>query len=136
MIQSRPPASRPTAFLNVDLDLRAQSGLEELLKSLGSSVVVLHQSKHEASVELVSEFGTLEETAANFVALIESLSPRARNIWDEFESRTLNVGIQAGSEPHAASFEISSETIASLARAKVAVIFTVYAPPAHHHDNS
>jgi hypothetical protein len=87
-------------------------------------------------MELGSEFASLEETAANFVALLESLSPRARNIWDEFETRILNVGVQAGSEPYAASFEISSETIASLARAKVGVIFTVYAPPALHHDNS
>jgi hypothetical protein len=118
-----------TTFLNVDLDLRAPSGVEEFLTSIASSVVVLHQARHEASVELRNNFPSLEETVVGFVGLIDSLPPQARIIWDELESRKLDVGIQAGSEPHAVSFTLSSKTISSLARARLEIIFTVYAPP-------
>ena len=58
-----------TKFLNMDLDIHAQTGLEQLLRSISSSVMVLHQAEQKASVELNESFASLEETAVGLVKL-------------------------------------------------------------------
>jgi hypothetical protein len=80
-------------------------------------------------LELVEDFPSLEETILSWVSLIESIPTQARRNWDQMESRRLNIGIQAGNEPHAASFAISRKATSLLASAGFDVIFTVYAPP-------
>jgi hypothetical protein len=122
-----PPQTSVTEFLNVDLDIRGRNGLEEVLALIDSSVIVLHRSEHEASVELNESFASLEQTARGFVHLVEGLSPEARAIWNGFETRNLNVGIQSGTNPHAAIFQLSSETVAALANTKLGLVLTVYA---------
>jgi hypothetical protein len=117
-----------TKFLNMDLDIHAQTGLEQLLRSISSSVMVLHQAEQKASVELNESFASLEETAVGLVKLINSMGRQARDIWDQCEWQRLNIGIQAGNEPYASTFAISSKTVSMLADAKFEVSFTVYAP--------
>lgn len=124
-----PNKSTVTTFLNVDLDVRAKAGdLAEFLRSIAPSVIVLHQTKQEASIELTSDFPSLEETVIGWIELIEGLPPQVRNAWDELEFRKLNIGIQAGCEPHAAAFTISGKTVALLACVFLEITFTVYAP--------
>jgi hypothetical protein len=120
-----------TKFLNVDLDIRAKTGdLDDFLRSIEPSVVVLHRTEQEASMELLREFPSLEETTVNLVRLTETLPSQARDIWNRLEFRRLNVGIRAGCEPRSASFAISAETVELLAGAEFEILFTVYAPPA------
>ena len=71
---------------------------------------------------------SLDETIVKLVELIKSLPSQARNIWDQCEARELNIGIQAGNEPYAATFAISSKAVLMLAEAKFEVIITTYAP--------
>jgi hypothetical protein len=93
-----------TKFLNVDLDIRAKTGdLDDFLRSIEPSVVVLHRTEQEASMELLREFPSLEETTVNLVRLIETLPSQARDIWNRLEFRR---------------------------RAEFEILFTVYAPPA------
>ena len=118
-----------TEFLNVDLDIRGDSGdLENLLRSMETSVVVLNHAHQEASIELAQEFTSLEETVMSLVELIGSLQPDARSIWNRLEFRRLNVGIQAAGEPHAACFAISAKAVELLAARQFEIVFTVYAP--------
>jgi hypothetical protein len=117
-----------TEFLNVDLDIRGRAGLEELLEAMASDVIVMSQSAETASVELNEAYLSLEETAAKLIALINSLPPEAKAIWDQCESRRLDVGIQAGVEPYSSTFDISKETVSALAAAGFEVAFTIYAP--------
>jgi hypothetical protein len=116
-----------THFLNVDLDIRARAGLEELLRSMAPSVSVMNQSEHFASVEL-NESLSLEETVVRFIELIESFSPAMRDIWNRCEWRSLNIGIQAGSKPHSSDFALSERIVSLIAAVKLEVAFTVYAP--------
>jgi hypothetical protein len=51
-----------TKFLNVDLDIRSQVGLDEFLESLASSVIVLHRANEDAFLALNEHYPTLEET--------------------------------------------------------------------------
>jgi hypothetical protein len=117
-----------TEFLNVDLDIRVQGGLQAILDAMASSVIVLNQSAQTASVELNENYSSLEETTARLVELVNSLPPEAKTIWGQCELRSLNVGIQAGVEPHSSAFAISQETVSALADAGLEVVFTVYAP--------
>jgi hypothetical protein len=118
-----------TKFLNVDLDIRAKTGdLGDFLRLIEPLVVVLHRTEQEASMELLREFPTLEETAVNLVRLVETLPSQAGDIWNRLEFRKLNVGIQACCEPRSASFAISAETVELLAGAEFEILFTVYAP--------
>ncbi len=123
-----PKAQSVTAFLNVDLDIRAASGLNEILTSIASSVVVLHQTEQDASIELAGNTASLEETVVSLVKLIESLAPNARKIWNLCEFRKFNIGVQAGKEPHAACFALSRTAISLLSAVQAEVVFTVYAP--------
>jgi hypothetical protein len=51
-----PESKSPTTFLNVDLEIRAQSALEELLRYLEPAALVLHQTTQEAVIELNAEY--------------------------------------------------------------------------------
>jgi hypothetical protein len=118
-----------TRFLNVDLDVRAQCRLDDLLLALEPSVFILHQSAHEASLELLGDPASLEEAATKFVEIVLSLPSPARSIWDRCDFRRFVVGIQAGPKPHAENFTLSSKAVALLASIHVDIVFTVYAPP-------
>jgi hypothetical protein len=122
-----PKEESVTHFLNVDLDIRARAGLDQLLRSMAPSVIVMNQSEHFASVEL-NETLSLEETAVKFIELIESFSPAVRDIWNRCEWRSLNIGVQAGSQPHSSTFALSERIVSLIAAVKLEVAFTVYAP--------
>jgi hypothetical protein len=118
-----------TTFLNVDLDLRAQSGLEELLAHLQPAAFVLHQTAEFACVEASKEHWSLEQAVVDLVEIIQSLPPQAKAIWSRCESRTFNIGIQAGSEPHQAYFALSGNAVSLLASVQADITITVYRPP-------
>jgi hypothetical protein len=118
-----------TEFLNIDLDLRAPSGLESLLRFLEPSVLVMNQAEQEASIELNAQASSLEGTLVLWIELIQSLPEAARAIWDQCELRSMNIGIQGGTEPHAAYFTIGSETVRQLASFQIEIALTVYAAP-------
>jgi hypothetical protein len=117
-----------TKFLNVDLDLRASGGLEELLGYLGSSVLVMHRTAQEVSLELGGSYDSLDMTLTKWVELVQSLPEPGRVIWDQCDLRSMNIGIQSANEPYAALFSISSTTVSLLASVQAEIAFTVYAP--------
>jgi hypothetical protein len=121
------PAKSVTTFLNVDIDLRSKSGISELLGYLGPSVIVLHDAAHEASFELNKMHSSLDEALLNIVELIRSLPQQAQAIWNQCEFRKANIGIQAGTEPYEAHYEISNKVVALLASAQIEITFSVYA---------
>jgi hypothetical protein len=118
-----------TNFLNVDLDIRGNAGdLEDFLKSIETSVVVLSHTGQEASIELAKECASLEETVLALIELVGALQPKPKNICDRLDFRRLNVGIQAACEPHAAFFPISAKAVELMAALRFEILFTVYAP--------
>jgi hypothetical protein len=123
--------SSDTQFLNVDLDLRLKDGLDALLTFLEPAAFILHRTELEAYLELSDCSRPLEDTLHNWIACIEALPPEARELWERCEMRRLNIGIQAGHSPHQVLFTIPEATIASIARARFEIGFTVYAPRPH-----
>jgi hypothetical protein len=125
-----PPAGRSiTKFLNVDLDLRSQSDLGELLGALEPAVIVLYETANSASVEMNREFASLENTVVHFISIIKEFSPAVNKIWNQCDFRRINIGIQAGLGPREAYFTLSSQAISLLASVHCEITFTVYAPP-------
>ena len=118
-----------TSFLNVDLDIRGDAGdVETFIRSIADSVVVLHHVDQVASIELVHESLSLDETVMAMVEFVEALPPDLRHIWDQLALRSLNVGIQAGGEPYSACFGIAAKTVELVAALGFEIVFTVYAP--------
>jgi hypothetical protein len=58
--------------------------------------------------------------------LVESLRSDIRRLWDEWEDRCLNFGIQSGVSPHANAFRISTAAIAKLVSRAARLEMTVY----------
>jgi hypothetical protein len=117
-----------TKFLNVDLDLRGDE-LEELLRYLGPSVVVMHQTAHELALELSSRVSDpLDETLAKWIELLQSLPEPGRAIWNRCSLRSMNIGIQSAEQPYSALFAISSLRVSQLASLQAEIVVTVYAP--------
>ena len=117
-----------TKFLNVDLDLRGD-GLEELLRYLGSSVLVMHQAAHELALELSNRVDEpLDETLAKWIELLQSLPEPGRAIWNRCNLRSMNIGVQSAEKPYSALFTISSSRVSQLASLQAEIVVTVYAP--------
>jgi hypothetical protein len=129
-----PTREADTQFLNVDLDIRAERGLDTLIECMGDAVIAMYQSADSAAVELSDQYPTLEETIAGFTALIESLPEQGRHIWDKCQSRSMNIGIRAGDEPHSIEFALSKESINRLAAMDCEIAITVYGARGERRD--
>ena len=127
MSANTPGSDAATSFLNVDVDLRDEHGLDDLLRHFGDDVLVLHQTAQDASLELSREHDSLESCVRGWIALVQALPDEARRLWDRCAYRKLNVGIQAGVEPHAEYFSMSREAVSLLASVQFEIVFTIYA---------
>jgi hypothetical protein len=119
--------SSSTMFLNVDIDIHAEAGLDELLRTFGSFVLVLNQTEKDASFELAQEYSTLDDTLINLIQLVQSLPLEAKNIWNECDFRKFNIGIQCGHGCYETSFPISEKTLTLLASIQAEIAVTIYA---------
>lgn len=120
-----------TSFLNVDLEIRGDAhDVEEFLKPIEASVIVLRHSDQDASMELADQFASLDETLLGLFEFVGALQPDLRRIWQRFHVRRLNVGIQAGGKMHATEFAISAKVVEMIAALHFEIVFTVYAPAA------
>jgi hypothetical protein len=117
-------------FLNVDLDLRAYSeaDAEALVYALGMSTVLLTCSGRFASFELRETTNSAADAIRAFTNLSEALPWAVRSIWDRCESRTMNVGVKAGTESFSVVFEFPSGIIDDLQRIGAGFAITVYSP--------
>jgi hypothetical protein len=121
-----PSPGSTTEFLNVDLDLRAQEGLDDLAEAFGASVIVMQRAAHLLSLEMNQPFSSVEETLLGWVSLVEKLPPRARELWDQCELRSFNIGILAGKSPHQAGFRISQRVVSLVSEIGSEIAITVY----------
>jgi hypothetical protein len=118
-----------TQFLNVDLEVRAAGGLDDLLLALNPSVSILHQSAQAALLELAEDQQSLEDTVRKLVEIVLLLPPHARSIWDRCDRRRFDIGIQAGTEPHETQFALPGDIVSLVANVQGDISITVYAPP-------
>ena len=122
--------SKPTRFLNVDLELLSTTNLQPLLDHLDTATLVLRNSEDNGRqtvwLELDADPADPDEAIGRFASVIESLPDNLRRQWNACDDRCLNIGIQGGYEPHASAFRLSSDTIARLAALAARLEITVY----------
>jgi len=123
-----------TRFLNVDLDIYSKANLRPLVAALGKEVFALHLGREgglwSAHLELSEEPKNADAAIRCFAALVRALPPTKRRLWDAAVTRDFNIGVQAGSRPHAREIKLSPGTVQKVASLKARLVVTVYAPPA------
>jgi hypothetical protein len=121
-----------TAFLNVDLDIWSRAPLDDLVTAFGQKVVVLHVGKegrqYGAHLEVALSPPDADRTIRRFVTLVDGLPRSTRKIWETAQVRQFNVGVQAGTSPHAYELRLQKATVEAAARIGAQLAFAVYAP--------
>jgi hypothetical protein len=123
-----------THFLNVDLELRAERELTELVQAFEPGAMALNcmalDDGYLANLELATQPTEAEAAIRSFVNLIDKLPERARVLWNEASRRDFSIGIEAGSTP--SSFELAlTPAVLKLAAdvgARITVVIYAYAP--------
>jgi hypothetical protein len=121
-----------THFLNVDLDIHSSRDLQALVTNLGQKVIVLYAGRikrtYRAHLELAKITKTADATIRCFCALIKALPRVDRDLWNSAKVRDLNIGVQAGTQPHSCEFVVALETFKAAHELGARIVFTVYAP--------
>ena len=122
------------SFINVDLDIEAPHDLAPLVEALGAQVSDLHTGPLGEGFQSHLEIALREDlpsdadaTIQDFVKLLRHLPPDAQRLWDGATQRDFNIGIQAGTQPHALVFALSAHTLADVVQLGAQVVVTVYA---------
>jgi hypothetical protein len=116
-----------TEFLNVDLELRSRSGLDELIDAFRATAFVLHHKANDfVSLELNQQPESIDRAILLFFDSVQLFAPHQRHTWDKCDKRTFDVGIQAGAKPRQTPLRFSQDTLARLAALKAEVNITIY----------
>lgn len=122
--------------LGAELELVARSNLHPLLEHMGGGVNPLRNSVegevHTLWLELTPSESSLDDAVSRYAAIFDKLPQELRAIWDSCTDRCVNVGLQAGSRPHAFPLIASPGAIAELARLRLRLQVTLYSPAANH----
>lgn len=103
-------------------------GLGSLVAALEPEMCALHLYHDRATLELSIQPASVAEAIDGVVSAVERLAASDRAAWQACETRSCNIGIQAGIEPYAATFVVPPSCIAGLGRIGADLVFTVYCP--------
>jgi hypothetical protein len=119
-------------YLNTDLDLTSPADLTALARVFRSrGVFPLHVTHGEdgcwsARFETSDQHTEPEPNIAAMVAVVESLRPRHRSIWDGCMLREFNIGYDCGDEPWAFNQGLSCELLGRIAAIGASLRWTLY----------
>jgi hypothetical protein len=122
--------SGAAGFANVDLDVASRADLGPLIAAFKPRAFCLHGSAFRrgglnvATFELSRQPRNADTGIRAFVALIDSLPPKARALWNGATKRDFNVGVEAAERPQV--FTVHAETVALAGRVRGSISFTVY----------
>jgi hypothetical protein len=122
-----------THFITVDLDVYSKVRLGSLVTAFGDNMFVLHEGRwggrYLASFELGNSWQlSADQEIRRLVALVRSLPPPARRLWNQAQSRVFDIGMQAGVTPHSHKLTLSQDTIEAIASVRGRLTITTYAP--------
>jgi hypothetical protein len=116
-----------TEFLNVDVDLIGASEVDYIARTLSPALIVAHREPGRISLELSQQPKSADDAVAELARVLTHLPTEAKAMWDNCQSREVNIGIQAGREPHEARFTISQKSLSLVAALRADIVVTVYA---------
>ena len=117
--------------LGAELELTSRNNLDSLFKHMGDAVNSLRNSVEGGVstlwLELAPAETSLDDAVSRYAAIVDTLPPELRVVWDSCTDRCVNVGLQAGFRPHAFTLLASPGNIADLARLGLRLQITMYA---------
>ncbi len=117
-------------YLNTDLEIVSKEDISPIIQAFGNKVCILNQENREdyyfASLETNSNVISANLTAEYFCDLIEQLPRDIRSIWDNCDSRILDIGYECGTLPRYYRSELKSTTVQRIAEAKMSIVTTIY----------
>jgi hypothetical protein len=121
-----------THVLAVDVEVYSKTRLASLVEAFGDRVFVQFEgrdgSRYLAALGISAWQLTEDQDIRRFVSMVRRLPPQARRLWDGAQSRTFDIGVQAGAAPPSSSFKLSAATIAAVASLGGRIAVTTYAP--------
>ena len=122
------------SFINVDLELRSSEDLTPLEAYFGRRVFLLHCAETDDGFLLAAEPVIGGELCADpllcidhLLALIESLPPHLRGLWDRCSARRLSYGFDGGIDGKPFSTVIDTTRVARIAAIGAEIELTLYA---------
>ncbi len=129
MIPHRPSG----AYLNVDLEVRADFDLSALVMALSPPLFNLHTGLADgvyfASFEAPACGGSPDEAIGALVRAVASLQRHPRSLWDRAADRVFDIGIEQARGMLPFALGLSQETLRAIADVGARVAFTLYPPP-------
>jgi hypothetical protein len=122
-------------FLNVDLDIESRVSLRSLAREFGERVSIMYSGRINSryclfvEIEIVAtlKFNTPEKTIHALCALIESLSPKARKLWDAAKRKEFDIGFDARFSSHRANrFTIDEKILRRVTELGASIAVTFY----------
>jgi hypothetical protein len=118
-------------FLNVDLDIESTTPLHPLAREFGERVSIMYSGRmngrHCLFVEIYCNHKTPEKTIHALSALIESLSPNGRRLWNAAKRKEFDIGFDARFSSHRANrFTIDAKTLRRVTELGASIAVTFY----------
>ena len=122
---------RPPYFLNVDLDIESTVPLRSLAREFGNRVSIMYSGRMNGRyclfVEIAAMYKTPDKTIHALCALIESLSPKGRRLWNTAKRREFDVGFETRlSSNRANRCSIDAATLRRATELGASVAVTLY----------
>ena len=117
-------------YLNVDLLVKSRTDLTPIVNEFGEDVIVLTNGKagnlFHAYFEIAGSQPGPNEDIEYFCSLIEGLSRKERELWDNSISKIFDVGFESGEVPQSYSADIRPDVIKRLAKCGASIRITIY----------
>jgi len=119
-------------YLNTDLDLTSADDLTKLaliFEAGGMFPLNVNQDDDGlwyATFETNEQHTEMEPNIAAMLAVVESLSPSLRAVWERCSRREFNIGFICGCEPWAFNQGLPADLLGRMAAAGVSLRFTLY----------
>jgi len=118
-------------FLNVDLEIEAMVPLRSLTREFGERVSVMYSGRmngrHCLCVAIYGMHKTPEKTIHAFCALIESLSPTGRRLWNAAKRKEFDIGFEIQlSSNRANRFSLDAKTLRRVTDLGASFAVTLY----------
>ncbi len=124
-------------FLNLDIVIHSQEDLTLLNNELKDRVLILHNGLIEGEngeyyllsfeADLDTDIPNASESLTlNLCKIINNLSPRSGQIWNQCDRKVFDYGYESGLQPSSFSNELSSKAIAQIASLEASIATTIY----------
>ena len=120
-----------SAFLNVDLEIESVAKLDLVAAEMGERVALLYlgplgkSKRHLLAIEANRQFKSPDPVIHELCAVVASLSPKAKRIWDSAD-KVFDVGYELRADEKRSQFKLRAGTLERIAQLGASLTVTCY----------